>query len=77
MIFARKLFFPEFWGTSAPSPVSYAYGTVNVFTDRIKCSLVHRCGRHSRDRRRRDILAEYIDRWRIEIHWLHRNLSHS
>ena len=26
MIFARKIFFPEFWGASAPCPlVSYAY----------------------------------------------------
>jgi len=36
MIFARKIFFPEFWEGSCPSltPVSYAYGmsTVPLFT---------------------------------------------
>jgi len=30
MIFARKIFFPNFWGqvSPCPSPVSYAYGSL-------------------------------------------------
>jgi len=57
MIFARKIFFPEFWGARAPvAPVSYAYAATCIIAARLDVTVrVHRqaCSRCSAEQGRR------------------------